>query len=290
MVWSQKLHQFQALGHEASMRIDAHQHFWQLMQQGRDWPTADLTAIHRDFVPCDLAPLLKSAELDGTVLVQTMERVDETDYMLSLADQHNFILGVVGWVDMKRQTAPTDIQRLSQHPRFVGIRPMLQDMDDSNWIDDVVLAPAVEALVANGKTFDALVRPRQLKALYRFAERHSNLPIVIDHAAKPIIAKGHYSDWRGDMAALASLSNVHCKLSGMWTECGQQRPEAVRPYAETVLELFGSARVLWGSDWPVLNLAGSYLDWHAYCREIVPLGDQDLIFGDNAARFYSLGT
>lgn len=272
------------------MRIDAHQHFWQLNQLGRDWPTADLGAIYRDFKPDDLAPLLASAELNGTVLVQTMERLDETNYMLSLADQHEFILGVVGWVDMKPAGASADIDRLSQHPKLVGIRPMLQDMDDSNWIDDEALSPAVEALIRNGKTFDALARPRQLKALYRFASRHSGLPIVIDHAAKPLIADGLYSTWRRDMALLASLPNVHCKLSGMWTECGAQRPEAIRPYAETVLELFGPSRVLWGSDWPVLNLAGTYLEWHDYCREIVPAADHDLIFGVNAARFYSLKT
>ena len=270
------------------MRIDAHQHFWQMSQAGRNWPTADLDAIYRDFQPDDLSRLLSATGLDGTVLVHTMERLDETDYMLSLADRHDFILGVVGWVDMKAEHAPSDIDRLSQHPRFVGIRPMLQDMDDSNWIDDVALAPAVAALIRNGRTFDALVRPRQLKALYRFASHYPGLPIVIDHVAKPIIAKGHYSEWRRDMAALAILPNVHCKLSGMWTECGTQRPEAIRPYAETVLELFGERRVLWGSDWPVLNLAGSYLDWHAYCQEIVPVSAQKLIFGENAARFYSL--
>lgn len=272
------------------MRIDAHQHFWHLSQDGRDWPSSDLTEIYRDFLPDDLAPLLDTAELDGSIVVQTMERVDETDFMLSLADQHAFILGVVGWVDMKSSHAVADIERLSQHSRFVGIRPMLQDMDDSYWIDDVVLTPAVEALVRNGKTFDALVRPRQLNALYNFATRHPELPIVIDHAAKPIIAQGLYAEWRRDMAALASLSNVHCKLSGMWTECGEQKPISILPYAETVLELFGPTRVLWGSDWPVLNLAGSYLDWHSYCREIVPQSDQQLIFGDNAARFYALET
>jgi L-fuconolactonase len=270
------------------MRIDAHQHFWQMSQAGRDWPTADLSAIYRDFQPDGLAPLLKSAELDGTVLVQTMERLSETDYMLSLADQHDFILGVVGWVDMKAPHAAANIDQFSQHLKFSGIRPMLQDMEDSNWIDDEALSPAVDALIRNGKTFDALVRPRQLKALYRFASRHAGLPIVIDHVAKPIIAEGLYSHWRSDMAQLNSLSNVYCKLSGMWTECGAQRPEAIRPYAETILELFGPSRVLWGSDWPVLNLAGSYLDWHAYCREIVPAADHDLIFGANAARFYSL--
>lgn len=270
------------------MRIDAHQHFWTLDQKGRDWPTDDLVSIYRDFLPSDIQPLLDGAGLDGTVLVQTMETIDETDYMLSLADQHDFILGVVGWVDMKAVNAVADINRLSKHPKFVGIRPMLQDMEDSNWIDDVTLSPAVAALSANGKTFDALVRPRQLKALYRFATRHPKLPIVIDHAAKPIIAAGLYSDWRRDMAPLASLPNVYCKLSGMWTELGEQRPEAVRPYAETVLELFGENRVLWGSDWPVLNLAGSYLDWHAYCQEIVPAVNHTSIFGENAARFYSL--
>jgi L-fuconolactonase len=140
----------------------------------------------------------------------------------------------------------------------------------------------------HGLVFDALVLPRHLAALERFALRHPQLPIVIDHAAKPLIAEGHYRNWRSSMGRLAALPNLWCKLSGMLTEAGDQKPEAVRPYAETVLDLFGPDRTIWGSDWPVLELAGTYAGWIAQCRDMVPAADHDAVFGGNARRFYSL--
>ncbi len=193
------------------MFIDAHQHFWLMKDRAGQWPPPSLAAIYRDFLPADLSPLLA-----------------------------DFIKGVVGWVDMKSPDAATEIARRAKHRAFKAVRPMLQGMEDVAWIDDPLLDPAVAALVNHGLAFDALVLPPNLPHLLAFARRHPQLPVVIDHGAKPLIATGHYSAWRKDMGALAALPNVHCKLSGLLTERGDQRPEAVRPYAETILELFGA--------------------------------------------------
>lgn len=270
------------------MLIDAHQHFWLLKDREGQWPPPSLEAIYRDFLPDDLLPLMQQAGVTGTVLVQTMETAADTDFMLALADKHSFIKGVVGWVDMKAPDAPEQIASRAAYPTFKGVRPMLQDIANVSWIEDPALDPAVAALIDHGLVFDALVLPQHLPHLLAFATRHTGLPIVIDHGAKPLIASGHYSNWRGDMAALAALPHVHCKLSGLLTERGDQKPEAVRPYAETIIELFGAERVMFGSDWPVLRLAGDYQAWLDFSRDIVPAADHAAVFGGNAARFYSL--
>ncbi len=270
------------------MLIDAHQHFWLLKDRRGQWPPPSLGAIYHDFLPADLRPLMQQAGISGTVLVQTMESAADTDFMLALADDNAFIKGVVGWVDMKADNAASEIVRRAAHPAFKGVRPMLQDIADVSWIHDGTLEPAVNALIEHGLVFDALVLPLHLPYLLRFATEYSGLPIVIDHGAKPLIATGRYGAWRKDMAALATLPNLHCKLSGLLTERGEQKPEAVRPYAETILELFGAERVIFGSDWPVLRLAGDYQGWLDFCRDIVPEDHHAAIFGGNATRFYTL--
>lgn len=271
------------------MRIDAHQHFWLLRDRRGEWPPPELAAIHRDVLPADLEPLLRSCGVGGTVLVQTRQSGDDTRFMLDLAGRHSFILGVVGWVDLKAPDAPGEIARLAAHPALKGLRPMLQDLDDPDWIADPALDPAVAAMRAHGLRFDALVTPAHLPALTAFATRHPDLPIVIDHGAKPRIATGEFAGWRRAMAGLAALPALHCKLSGLLTEAGGRRePAALRPYVETLLELFGPRRLLWGSDWPVLLLAGEYGEWLAMCLDLVPEGDHAAVFGGNAAAFYGL--
>ena len=271
------------------MRIDAHQHFWRIAERAGQWPPPELVPIHRDFMPEDMKPLLDQAGVDGTVLVQTMESEADTAFMLDLADRTPFILGVVGWTDMKAADASANIARLTQHPKLKGFRPMLQDIADDEWIDDAALDKAVAAMLVNRLVFDALVLPQHLGPLLAFARRHPSLPIVIDHGAKPPIAEGRFIGWYARMKALAELPHVHCKLSGLLTEAGDQKPQAVRPYAETVLDLFGPERVIWGSDWPVLRLAGEYGTWLDQCLDIVPAEHHAAVFGGNANRFYRLG-
>ena len=270
------------------MIIDAHQHFWLMKNREGQWPPPELAAIHRDFVAGDLAPHLAQIGVTGTVLVQSLPNIDDTRFMLDMADRHEFILGVVGWADLKAPDAPQVIADLAKAPKLKGLRPMLQDIAEDDWISDPALDPAIDAMRAARLTFDALVLPRHLEPLEKFARRHPDLPIVIDHGAKPIIAEGLYSDWRRAMARLADLENVSCKLSGLLVEAGDQKPQAVRPYAETILDLFGAERVMWGSDWPVVNLVSDYETWFQQARLIVPEAAWDRVFGANAKHFYGL--
>jgi L-fuconolactonase len=278
------------------MRIDAHQHFWRIADRQGHWPPAELAAIHRDFSAADLQPWLQRGRIDGTVLVQTLPSAADTDYMLGLADANDFIRGVVGWVDMKSADAATQIKRRAQHPRFKGLRPMLQDLPDDHWIDDPALDAAVHALVENGLCFDALVLPRHLGALHRFASRYPSLRIVIDHAAKPRIASAEMQPWQSDMARLAALPNLFCKMSGLLTEAGEGAGrESLQPYVQALWNLFGAKRLMWGSDWPVLRLAADYEHWlrmsEALLDSLQPTAspaDRAAIFGGNAARFYRL--
>lgn len=270
------------------MIIDAHQHFWLLKDRKDGWPPAELAAIHRDFLPADLASELRATGVGGTILVQSLPSVDDTNFMLELAETDKTILGVVGWVDMKSEEAPAVIGKLAAAPKLKGLRPMLQDLADPTWIDDTALDRAVEAMVERNLVFDALVLEPHLKSLENFARRHPRLNIIIDHGAKPRIRDGHYRDWRSAMQRLANLHNVCCKLSGLLTEADEQRPKTLRPYIETILELFGAHRVIWGSDWPVVNLVGRYEDWFDQCREIVPAAAHSMVFRGNARRIYHL--
>lgn len=272
------------------MVIDAHQHFWRLADRAGGWPPATLEAIHRDFAPGDLEPEMRAAGVGGTVLVQSLPTLADTDYLLDIAARTDFVLGVVGWVDMKTPAAAGDIARFAARPKFRGIRPMLQDLADDDWIEDPLLDEAVAALIRHDLTFDALVLPRHLRPLLAFARRHPALPVVIDHGAKPWIASGHIAGWRADLEALAALPNVHCKLSGLLTEAGPRAgAAALRPYAETLLSLFGPGRLIFGSDWPVLRLAGDYAGWLAMARDFVPPAHHDAVFSENARTFYRLG-
>jgi L-fuconolactonase len=277
------------------MRIDAHQHFWNLSDRIGSWPPASLTAIYRDFAPSDLQGALAECEIQGTVLVQSLPSIEDTRFLLNIAQHHAFVLGVVGWVDLLSADAPTYIANLALNPKFKGIRPMLQDLSDTEWICSEALSPAIEAMQAHGLVFDALVLPQHLRALHAFALRHPDLPIVIDHAAKPEIAKGQFQPWLQDLSALAALPQVHCKLSGLLTEAGSlPNLQTIAPYVEHVLTLFGPRRLIWGSDWPVVLLVSDYAEWFAMAQQLCKLHDGlnqpdiDAIFGTNAKNFYKL--
>jgi L-fuconolactonase len=277
------------------MRIDAHQHFWRIAQRAGHWPPASLAAIHRDFVPADLRPELQRCSIVGTVLVQSLPTAEDTTFLLNLAARHEFVLGVVGWIDLKAGDAAAQVTARASQRKLKGLRPMLQDLPDDAWIDDRALDPAVLAMLAHGLCFDALVQPRHLGALLAFARRHPALPIVIDHAAKPDIARAEWQPWHRHMTALAALPNVHCKLSGLLTEAGDRNDDAaLRPWIDHLFASFGAPRLMWGSDWPVLNLAGNYEAWFSMAQRLcsaqpgVDADALDAIFGGNARRFYRL--
>ncbi|MBW8777756.1 MAG: amidohydrolase family protein [Burkholderiales bacterium] len=278
------------------MRIDAHQHFWRIAERAGAWPPPTLASIHRDFGPQDLAPLLQAGGIDGTVLVQSMPSVAETRQLLELARATTFVRGVVGWVDMKATDAVDTIAQLARDPLLKGLRPMLQDLEDDDWIADPATAPAAEAMARHGLVFDALVLPRQLGALRTFAARHPRLAVVVDHAAKPPIARGQMQPWHDDLASLAALPQVHCKVSGLLTEAGERtRLEDLLPYVQTLWACFGPSRLLWGSDWPVLRLAGDYPGWLAMTTALLAAvqpaasaGEAAAILGGNAVSLYRL--
>lgn len=274
------------------MRIDAHQHFWLLANRSGAWPPPDLAEIHRDFLPTQLMPLLKQHGIDATVLVQSSPNHDDTSFMLDLAERHAFIRAVVGWVDLKAADAAERIGMLAAHPKLKGLRPMLQDIADDDWIADPALAPAIDAMRLHRLSLDALVLPRHLPSLLIFANRFPQVPIVIDHAAKPPIANGALQPWKDNIASLAALPQVHCKLSGLVTEAAAQWQAAdLQPYVDHVLDRFGAHRVMWGSDWPVLNLAADYGRW-IETSDLLLRGLDELarkqVLGLNAQRFYRI--
>lgn len=270
--------------------IDAHQHFWRLGRGDYGWLTPALDPIHRDFLPGDLAPILARHGIERTILVQAAPTRAETRFLLELAASTPFVAGVVGWIDFDAPDAPDVVARLSSHCRLVGLRPMVQDLADDDWLARPALAPVFEAMVAVGLVFDALVLPRHLPRLLRVVERHPDLAVVVDHGAKPRIAARDLGRWREDLRAVASAPEVACKLSGLLTEAapGDGLP-ALRPAVDTILDAFGPRRVLWGSDWPVVNLAGGYDRWREISLAALAALEapaRDAVLGGNAKRVY----
>lgn len=275
-------------------RVDAHHHLWSLARGDYGWLTQkDFPAIYRDFAPADLAPYLKQGAIAKTVLVQAAPTVAETEFLLQIAKKESFVAGVVGWVDFAAKDAPDTIARLAGDEKLVSLRPMLQDLAQDDWILRKDLAPAIAALKANGLCLDILIVPRHLPIVARFFAAHPDLPMVIDHGAKPYIARREVEPWKSQMAAIArDFPNVCCKLSGLVTEAGPDWTiEDLKPYVGVLIEAFGPKRLMWGSDWPVLNLAGTYPQWLAIAEALtahLDAGDRAEIFGGSAARFYGL--
>lgn len=275
------------------MKIDAHQHFWTLSNVFTDWPTPDLATIYRDYGAPDLAPLLKACGIDGTILVQAAANEEETRHLLSIADHNEWVLGVVGWIDFESASALGSLAAFASHPRFKGVRPMLQGIEQPEWILRDAFAPVFRQLARSGLTFDGLVRASQISELATLARRHPDLRIVLDHAGKPDIAHGQFADWAQQIAAFAAAPNAYCKLSGLWTEAGSDHTDArIAPYVGVLLQQFGPDRLMWGSDWQVLELAGHYADWTEQCRRLltsIGSAGQQAVFGNTAARFYGVG-
>jgi L-fuconolactonase len=274
------------------MKIDSHQHFWRIDRGDYGWLTPKLELLYRDFLPLDLTSDLASTQVDGTILVQAAPTIAETEYLLTLADQHAFIKGVVGWVDFASTEAPDQIRALAQHPKLVGLRPMIQDIEDPNWMLGSHLTPAFEALIEQGLTFEALVLPHHLANLHLLVQRHPTMRVVVDHGAKPEIRNQLFTEWANAMTLLAQSSSVYCKVSGLVTEAGNDWTEAdLAPYIALLVDVFGSQRLIWGSDWPVCLNAAGYSQWHLIAQQLLPNNTQaqEAIFGGNALRAYDLG-
>ena len=272
------------------MRIDAHHHLWSLARGDYGWLTPALAAIYRDFDLADLAPHVSAARIDGTILVQAAPTEAETMFLLDIAEKAELVRGVVGWIDFDAADAVARIDALAARKLLVGLRPVVQDIEDDDWLLGSGLALPLAAMARNSLVFDALVLPRHLPRLLRVIGRHPDLQFVLDHCAKPPIATGEITAWKRDITSLAQYPNIVCKLSGLVTEAAPEWQVAdLRPVVDHVVACFGPQRLLWGSDWPVVNLAGGYANWSAAAETLLadlsPNEKAD-IFGGNAARIY----
>lgn len=277
------------------MKIDSHQHFWSYDPVQYDWIDGSMSAIRRDFLPPDLVPLAAAAGIDGTVAVQARQSLAETDWLLTLAEAHPALIrGVVGWLPLRELggTIHAVLDHYSGRAALKGVRHVLQGEPDS-YMGDKAFNDALDVLAGYGLTYDLLIVARQLPAAVVFVDQNPSLPVALDHIAKPVVQGPPPADWVKNLRELARRPHVHCKFSGVVTEVpGRQwTPELLRPYFDVALEAFGADRLMFGSDWPVCQVAASYSGWHRFVESCVaPLsaGERDAILGGNAARFYRL--
>jgi L-fuconolactonase len=267
--------------------VDAHHHVWSLARGDYDWLTAD-SPIHRDYGIDDLRPLL--GDITATVLVQAAATEAETAFMLEVArGSGGLVRGVVGWTDLAAPDAPERVAALAADSMLVGLRPMLQDIAETEWILRPEVRLGLDAMAAAGLRLDVLARVRHLALIPDLAARHPDLPMVIDHAAKPAIAAGGFAPWASDIARVARETAVMCKLSGLTTEAAPEwGVEDLRPYVDHLLACFGPERLMWGSDWPVVDLAGGFARWREATLALLPGPARAEVLGGTAARFYGL--
>lgn len=276
------------------MKIDSHQHFWTRARGDYTWLKPDHGVIYRDFGPADLEAYLVEAGIDGTVLVQAAATTAETDFMLSIAETSDRVKGVVGWIDFEAPSDLATLKRFAKHPKFRGVRPMIQDIADVDWALRPDLDWAYRAIIDLDLTFDFLGFPRHLDRALTLLKRYPDMRVVIDHSMKPEIAAGRFEPWATGMRRLAEETSASCKLSGLVTEAGPDWTiDRLRPFVAHVLDIFGPDRVMWGSDWPVLDLAGTYPGWYDTAQKLVAETCSDpkaaaKIFGETARTFYRL--
>ena len=274
------------------MRIDAHQHFWRYSEAEYPWIPAG-SALHRDWLPEDLEAIQRPLGLDGSVAVQARQSLEETRWLLGLAERFPRILGVVGWVDLRSEELDCQLDAFVQSRRFVGVRHVVQDEPDGFLVREGVLA-GLRRLAERGVCYDVLVFARQLPDVLRMMDAVEGLRMVIDHGAKPDIRGGGFDEWRRLLGEVAERPGVFCKLSGLVTEADWSTwsVEGLERYLEAIFEVFGPERVMWGSDWPVCLHAATYAAWWEVALEYVARRfpkSEDVIFGGNCAAFYRIG-
>lgn len=272
--------------------LDAHQHFWTVARGDYGWMTPDLTPLLRDFGPEDLAPLMARAGITRTILVQAAETEAETDFLLGIAERTDFVAGVVGWLDMTSADFPARLAACRARPKWVGLRPMLQEHEPELLLDPTLRAN-LRHVEAAGVPFDILTHPRHLPAVTRALSEVPRLRAVLDHLSKPRIALGEMDPWRAHIDALAAMPNISCKVSGMVTEAGPGwTPADIRPFVAHVARAFGPDRLIFGTDWPVCTLAASHAEVALLARTLLSeiFGPEELgrIFETNGAAFYGL--
>ena len=277
------------------MQIDAHQHFWHPGRGDYGWMPKDDPILSRPYAPAELWPQLQAAGVEATVLVQAAPSIAETEYMLGIADATPWVRGVVGWIDFENPADLAELQRLSGHPKFKGVRPMIQDLPDDAWMLREDVQWAFRAICDLGLRFDALGFPRHLAHFLTILKRYPTMQVVVDHCMKPQIREksaAHFRFWADGMARIADETAAVVKFSALITEADADwTVDDLRPYTDHVFDVFGAERVMWGSDWPVCRLRSEYADWrHAALTLTQGLSEVDraLIYGGTAAGFYSL--
>ena len=274
------------------MKLDSHQHFWSYDATQYPWIPKG-SPLHRDWLPGDLAPLLKTAGLDGCIAVQARQTLEETRWLLALAERAAIVRGVVGWVDLRGENLDAELAEFSRQPKFRGVRHVVQEEPDAGFMLGAEFQRGVAALHHFGLAYDLLVFPKQLPAAIELARKFPVQQFVLDHLAKPEIKTGALSPWREQIRELAQAPNVFCKVSGMVTEADHARWQAAdfTPYLDVVFEAFGEDRVMFGSDWPVCLLAGEYARVFALVSDYAQqfsTAAREKLFGGNAARFYGI--
>jgi L-fuconolactonase len=277
------------------MRIDAHQHFWDLARMDYPWMPPGESVLRKNYLPEDLAPILDANRFDGTVVVQANVVIEETWWLLDLAARYELIRGVVAWLDLTDPEIGHTLDRCQRHPKFKGVRHLVHDEPDNQWLlrDDVIRG--LRELARRNIPYDLLLRPPHLPVIPKLAERVPDLRMVIDHIAKPLIATHEMEPWARDMEYVSKIPGMHCKLSGMVTEADHKtwKPDDLRPYVQHVLSLFPPERLMFGSDWPVCLLAGSWKQVLAAFTQAcgpIPSQQRELILGETATRFYALAS
>ena len=273
------------------MRLDAHQHFWMYSPEDYGWINDSMAALRRDFLPQDLQPLLASEGFDGSIAVQARQSLEETRWLLELAAHNEIVKGVVGWVDLRSPSLPAQLDQFAQNPKLVGVRHVVQDEPDDDFMLRSDFRRGIARLRDYDLAYDILIYPRQLPAAAQLAHEFPDQHFVLDHIAKPLIAEGRMNSWERDIQELAQSENVSCKLSGMVTEARWHdwKPEDFRPYLDVVVNTFGPARLMIGSDWPVCTACAPYIQTMALVRDYIGAltpDEQQSILGECCSRFY----
>jgi L-fuconolactonase len=275
------------------MIVDSHQHFWQVGRFDYPWMSSEVAVLCRDYLPSQLQPILAANGVAKTVLVQASNSIAESRWLLTLADENPFIAGVVGWADLTHPEVDIQLEELSAHPKFKGIRHLVESETADDWLTQPAVLQGLRKLADHDMSYDLLVHTRHLPYVRRVAGHCPDLRLVIDHLAKPPIARGEFKEWSQQLSPLAAFKNVHCKLSGLVTEANWNawQTDDLRSYVDYVLDLFGPDRMMFGSDHPVCLLAASYERVLESFLEILhDLNDdqRNKVFAQNATNFYRL--
>jgi L-fuconolactonase len=273
--------------------IDSHQHFWQIEKFNYEWMSPTDKILYRDFLPDNFEQVLQQNGVAKSVAVQAHQSIEEARWLLELSDQFDFMAGVVGWVDLQSENLSQQLDELTKHPKFKGVRHVVQDEPDDDWIVRPKVIEGIKTLAKYDLTYDILVFPRHLKYVKILLENCPEIKFVIDHFAKPPIASGEIAEWSNDIKEVAKFPNVYCKLSGLVTEANHQNwtKEDLQPYINVAMEAFGANRLMYGSDYPVCLLAASYqkvLETYRSFLADLTEDEQNQILFQNAAEFYNL--